>query len=83
MCPSDAKLLLGHLPAVFVGGTLGVGGLGTVLWGPWKGAKEVLILEKDRELEGSFLQPCARPSGHLSLPATWGLGGWSVPPPPA
>lgn len=41
LCPSDAKLLLGHLPAAFVGGTLAVGGLGTLLWGPWKGVKEV------------------------------------------
>lgn len=41
MCPSDATLLLGHLPAAFVGGTLAVGGLGTLLWGPWKGVKEV------------------------------------------
>lgn len=67
MCPSDAKLLLGHLPTVFVGGTVGVGGLGKLLWRPWKGAKEVLILEKDRKLEGGFLQPCARSSGHLRL----------------
>lgn len=45
--PSDAKLLLGHLPAVFVGETLGVGGLDTLLWGPWKG---VMILEEGQEI---------------------------------
>lgn len=35
-----AKVLLGHLPAVLVRGTLGMGGLGIIFWGLWKRVME-------------------------------------------
>lgn len=62
---SDAKLLLGHLPAVWVGGTW---------WEAWahccgnpetESWKQVLIWRKDRQVGRSCFRPRAHPSGHL------------------
>lgn len=80
MCPSEAKLLSGHLPAVtagWVGGPLGVGGSGTCSRGPWKEGP----WRKDTHLGDSCLQPCAHLSGHLTLPAVQGLWGMAQPNP--
>lgn len=80
MYPSEAKPLLGHLPAVtavWVGGALGVDGLDTCSWERWKDGP----WRKERNLGDSCLQPCAHPSGHPTLPATRGFWGMSQPEP--
>lgn len=82
MCPSDAKMLLGPLPAVtavLVGGQLGVGGSVTMLWGPWKG---VMILEEGQKIGGS--PPAMCPSLRALHPACRpGALGDGLPTPPA
>lgn len=75
----DAKLLLGRLPAVLARGALGMGGLGILFWGPWKGVMEGSPDPGGKT--GSWGVVASSPQG-TSLPAIWAFGCWPVPPKP-
>lgn len=75
--------LLGHLPAMLVRGTLGVGGVGALLWGPWKGVMEGRPGHGGRtENWGVVISSHVPLPQGASLPAIQAFGWWPVPPEP-